>query len=934
MRNSIFVLLLLLSVRVYSQSPDYRKAEQLYKEANILFEKESDQAALAKYIQAKQLYESLKIVNANYADLLVKMGSLAEIKGDVKAAIIQYKAALTLSQKARPDSSLTPVFFTAAILLGETFYKTERYDSALIYCNQAKAYISNDQREHNIERLYNVLGAIYYADGNYRQSLTHFEKAFIASSQQKKIHPSILCRNQLNIASAANNLGQYTRALQAYQQALSYKYVPEIVYRKMGETYLKLNKPDSASFFLQKSAGTDNPENRIVVWNHLGNLYVQQSDYVQALNYYNQSIQLNQKLIGNKNTKLATSYLGIGHIYTAQKRYKEALNTIQQALVLLHLSFESRDISKNPDDLINVISRLDFYKALHAKALALGQYAQQTRKLTDLESAFKTYQLAIRLAEQLRLSYDTDEAKLFFVQQVFPIYEEAVSVAFALYKQTKKISYTELAFSISEKSKAAVLAETLRGLQISQQKGVPSGLLQEEKELRRRITKLTIASIETKDSAQIVTLKDQIRDNEISLAQMIKKLDANEKYYQLKYNNQPVSLIQLQKKILNSNTAFIEYFFGSKALYAFVVTKEEFQVFQLPITHVFKDALTKYTLSLFDHHPSPIQPIWANILYQNLVTPLDPIIKNHQKLIIVPDGELSYLPFESLVKDPNSLHYLLDDYIVRYAYSGTLLEFTTQKQNVQNTDEVLAMAPFAGSSGNSFRSIQISPLPASKAEVETIGGHIFLESAATKEVFLKLVSQSGIIHLATHATADSKEPLNSYITFYPKDADSLSGYRLYTSELYNLQLDNVKLVVLSACETGGGKLVRGEGVMSLARAFAYAGCPNIAMTLWRADDRATAQIATRMYEYLKKGYTKDEALNKAKQDYLQEAPSSRRNPYYWANMVLVGDDVPVYTSYRWLWITGGILLVLLGAGIFMGMTNRQKKHLTMEKQSS
>ncbi|MDJ1495784.1 CHAT domain-containing protein [Cytophagaceae bacterium DM2B3-1] len=933
MRNSIFILLSLLSVSAQPQNPDYKKAEQLYKEANILFEEESDEAALAKYQQAKRLYESLKAVNANYADLLVKMGSLAEIKNEPKAAINFYKAALALS-KNNLDSALTPVFFTATILLGEVFYKTERYDSALIYCNQAKAFISKQQREHNIERLYNVLGAIYYADGNYRQSLTHFEKAFIASAQQQKTHPSILCRNQLNIASAANNLEQYERALQAYRQALSYKYVPEIVYRKIGETYLKLNKSDSALFFLQKSATTNNPDNRIVVWNHLGNLYAQRKDYIQSLNYYNQSIQLNQKLFGTKNTKLVTSYLGIGQVYIDQKHYLEAINTIQKALVVLHLSFKNTDIYINPDDPDNVISRLDFYKALRAKALALQKYAQQTRKSTDLEFSFKTYQLAIRLAERLRLSYDTDEAKLFFIQQVFPIYEEAISVAFTLYNQTKKINYTELAFSISEKSKAAVLAETLRGLQISQQKGVPTTLLQEEKELRRKITKLTIASIETKDSVQIVSLKDQIRDNEINLAQLIKKLDANEKYYQLKYNTQPVSLIQIQKKVLNSNTAFIEYFFGSQALYAFVITNEEFQVFQLPITPVFKDALTKYTLSLFDHHPSPIQPIWANILYQNLITPLRPVINNYQKLIIVPDGELSYLPFEALVKNPNSLHYLLDDYIIRYAYSGTLLEFTNPKQNVQNTGEVLAMAPFAGSTGNSFRSIQISPLPASKAEVETIGGHIFLESAATKEVFLKLVSQSGIIHLATHATADSKEPLNSYITFYPKDADSLSGYRLYTSELYNLQLDNVKLVVLSACETGGGKLVRGEGVMSLARAFAYAGCPNIAMTLWRADDKATAQITTRMYEYLKKGYTKDEALNKAKQDYLQEAPSSRRNPYYWANMVLVGDEVPVYTSYRWIWIIGGILLALIGTGIFLRTTNKQKKHLTLEKQSS
>lgn len=906
---------------------DVQRAELLYKEANVLFEKVYEdenvyKEALNKYQKAKQLLESAKVQNETYATTLLKIGSLYEVSEDYSRSIRYYKASIDVWKNL---TSNTDGLLNTFISLGNIFSKTESYDSALYYCNKAESLIPYLSKTTQKQRLYNITGVLLYKNGDYKQSISYLEKAFILA-QQSKVPATELCIFQLNIASAANSLGQYSRALQAYKQALKYNYVPEIVNRKIGETYLKLNKQDSALLYLQKAAIPDNPENRIVVWNHLGNLYTQRGEYARALDYYNQSIALNRKQLGNKNTKLATSYVGIGQVYEAQKQFPKALATYQQALHLLHFSFQDAGIYKNPTDLDNVVSRLDFFKVLRAKAAALQKYYLQTGKNPDLEASLQTYQLAIRLAEQLRLSYDSDEAKLFFNQQVFPVYEEAVTAAFTLFEKANRNSYAELAFVLSEKSKAAVLAETLRGLQIGKQKGVPAGLLKQEKELRRKITKLTVASIETKDSAQMVALKDQIRDNEIALSQLVKKLDANEKYYQLKYNHQPISVVQLQKRVIDRNTALVEYFFGDKALYAFVITPNGLRGFRLSADTIFHQALQLYKNSLFEHHNSPQQPVWSNRLYQTLVAPLQSEIRGYDKLIIVPDGELSYLPFESLVQDPNRLSYLLDAYVIRYAYSGTLLEFAQRKHNELETKEVMAMAPFAGKAGSAFRSMQISPLPASKTEVEQIGGRIFLESAATKEVFLKMASRYGIVHLATHAKADSDDPLNSYITFYPKDADSVSGYRLYTSELYNLQLDSVKLVVLSACETGGGQLVRGEGVMSLARAFAYAGCPNIAMTLWRAEDQATAQITTRMYEYLKQGYDKDEALTKSKQDYLQEAPAARRNPYYWANVVLVGDADPVYSSYRWYWIGGLVLfLLLLASGLWVWRNQKTKQ---------
>jgi CHAT domain-containing protein len=138
-------------------------------------------------------------------------------------------------------------------------------------------------------------------------------------------------------------------------------------------------------------------------------------------------------------------------------------------------------------------------------------------------------------------------------------------------------------------------------------------------------------------------------------------------------------------------------------------------------------------------------------------------------------------------------------------------------------------------------------------------------------------------------------------------------------------------VVLSACETGKGKLIQGEGMLSLSRAFSYAGCQSIITSLWKADDQATAYIATRLHFYLSRGLDKDIALQKSKIDYLNDKEIEQRFklPLYWANMVLVGDPSPV-------WQKPNISLVyLFGAGIFLaaGIIWLLKRHLNKIKNA-
>jgi CHAT domain-containing protein len=233
---------------------------------------------------------------------------------------------------------------------------------------------------------------------------------------------------------------------------------------------------------------------------------------------------------------------------------------------------------------------------------------------------------------------------------------------------------------------------------------------------------------------------------------------------------------------------------------------------------------------------------------------------------------------------------------------------------------LLGFAPFK-SAGYNDSAITFSKLPYTREEIKQENGKIFTDSAATKQNFLINSKQFPVLHLATHAAVDNINPEKSYIAFYPGTTDHL----LYAPEIYNLDLDSTHLVILSACETGTGQLVRGEGLMSLSRAFAYAGCSNIITSLWKAEDRTTSFITQKLHYYLKNGYSKAIALQKSKIDLLSssEFPPALKSPNYWAHLVFIGDYEPGRKSFYPTWLIMTVCLFI--AGIIFWAQRRTKK---------
>ena len=198
------------------------------------------------------------------------------------------------------------------------------------------------------------------------------------------------------------------------------------------------------------------------------------------------------------------------------------------------------------------------------------------------------------------------------------------------------------------------------------------------------------------------------------------------------------------------------------------------------------------------------------------------------------------------------------------------------------------------------------------------GGKIYTGSEATEDQFRSVSGRAKLMHLSMHGFVNNEDPSFSAMIFTSDDSLKGLGYDhdglLYLHELYNLPLV-ADLAVLSACETGGGRYTRGEGIVSLGKAFRYAGCENIVMSLWKVNDRTTADLMKIFFRNLSAGMSKDEALRQAKLSFLNDAKNRHfAHPYYWSGFILSGDALPLLAEKVPLYIyfaIGSVCLLLI-----------------------
>lgn len=893
-------------LKVYTTANNtYQQAEKLYMQAGD--NEELQTKADETYLQAlTSFYKLIPDVEKGGNDSLtffirIKTGFIQNYFDSVNAAKADYLTAIALKQ--RLPSIADSFLFVPYLYTGGIYYNQNLFDSALFYYKKAEQL--NDRYQKPLkesQRLYNRLGAMYYETGNYRQARNYFEKAITLTGPGQE---DLQTNYKINIASLLVKLEEFDKAKVVYESMLPSAAFENEIFHNLAIISIKQKKYQKAVEYLRKISYADDKKS-IDLYYNFGVAFTGLNENDSSEFYLQRALAENIRWNGHrKNVQYGLILKYQADELANQRLYKEASLQYQQSVQQFHNDFKENDSYKNPEQFSGVFSYINLFNALTAKAALFETWYQQEKDIELLNASLSAYQSAFKLADYVERTYDSDEARLFLGKIKYTVHSKPIDVCILLYDLTQKRNYLEEAYLFDQRNKASILAFNVKENELRNNSSKETELTRKETSLKTLITRLSLKAARTSDSLQLAEINNSIRNNEIELGKLQEKLNDDPDWQLKRSAGQIPTISQLQKK-LDNNTALLSYHLSENELLTLLITPSRFEYRKTAINKNFFTAIDEFKKALHstsaDHR---YRGTAASVsLYEKLVEPVHSKLPQTKRFIIIPDDELNYLPFEAL-QDENG-QYLIENYSVQYQYSTALLGKNQESQLPTGT---LSFAPFVSkghkdSAGNSF-----GILPASKDEVAKLEGTAFTDEYATRKQFLQSVNKYSTLHLATHASVNNEDPSHSFIAFYP---DSIE-YKLYAREIADLKLDSTQLVILSACETGTGQLVKGEGLMSLSRAFAYAGCPNIITSLWKAEDRATAFLTQQLHYYLSKNYTKDKALQQAKLDLLnsEEIDPQLKSPNYWAHLIFIGDYEARHNSSNWWWIALAILVAAL-----------------------
>ncbi len=918
-------------------SPAHIEWAAVYSNKGILhFFKGELQDALNQSSKALELRE--KKLDSNHRDLAFTYNILGVIQtriGDFDLAIDYYQKSLSI--KASIFGTTHGEYAKTLANLGALYLETWQMDKAMESLGLAVKVLENraDSAPTDLIAASSNLGMAHTFVSSYEKGEENFRKAIDHTIRfLGKDHPSIA--NPYNgLAISYSERKKYDMALRYYAksvkvfESMNDHHNLAIVHSNMGSSYSQMADYEMALVHLQlaldfqQKTHSEYEETSARTFDILGDVYLQIGDSTNARLYYEKGLTTRKRLFGTSAVPLSTSYYSMAHLSALQGRHNEALAYLQKSLNSNGVAFQDTSIYANPSSHMDLTNQEGLLRSLLLKAQIFDEVYRVTKDTSDLRFAFQTYQLCDTLIKKMRLYHVRYDDKVRFGETISKVYEGAVRISYDLYKIAQEEQYASYAFGFAESSRAAVLMNQITDMQAKKFSGLPPALLQKEQSIKRSIS-YNITQINAAKTANTTEDSSRLNRYQLKLFHLRQELDSitqllesrYPKYYQLKYDVGTTNVKQIQQS-LQPDQVLLEYFAGDKRLHIFAITHSTFRLHQIAIDSSLDIAMKNYT-NFFESKTENLDPKGrvsrfhqsSSMLYNRLISSaLQGFTSEIKHLIIIPNSKLAHVPWGLFSMDtlppPNEnfkdLDYLLKRYAISYGLSAEFLRKTTPDTTTEPIGSVLAFAPSYNNSGaqkgqlpSIFRD-QVAPLKWNTKEISEISNHFKGDfrfgKKATEEAFKQHAADHGILHLAMHAFVDDEDPLKSRLLFYQGDDAEEDGI-LHTYELYNMDIP-ASLVVLSACKTGLGKMQGREGIMSLARAFAYAGCPSIIASLWSVDDQSTAQLMNNFYQNIASGQSKDMAIRQAKLDFLRNADHIKSHPRFWAGFVVVGNQAPI-----------------------------------------
>lgn len=918
---------------------------------------------LGNYFYFNKIYDSAMICYTQALELANKKSYNLEDR----ASYIQNIGIIHLEQN---DYAKAESCFLESLRLKESIYAPNSFSMGRIYLNLGRFFQSIsalDKALHYLEKaeliftsivvnkpfelggIYWNKGLIYHLKGDFELAITYLFNAKLIIESVFSENKQLISTLYADIGNVYKHAGQHDKAIYYYDLSLSgtEKSLNIKTYRNLASLYLVEGDLKKAEAYFNKllilsneNIKVDNAENALTFL-HYGNLLTELGND-SALIYLNKAFEIFSNHKGFHNRDVTASLYGIGDYYYNTNQIDQALKYYQKSLISISDSFTDNSILSNPP-LQALYSDTRVIRILFNKAFYLNKYFEENGNLTYLICSGETYYLCLGLIDKLRMKYRTENSQLILSNDIYEIYKQSIENCLVIHSYTNDSKWLYRAFEISERGKSMVLLSELRDANAKKIGLIPEVLRKNEKEIKSNLNlyRNNIWEEENQyepDEKKLNYLRSNLLRYEKQYDSLIDHLEHNyPEYFKLKYDPSVVSVTELQR-ILEKNEIIIEYTLTKDYIYTFLISSEQYEVKKTPIdSSLIEDIFTLRKNLDFNHVPDYSFEDFIDYqrtaykLYKTLIYPVASSLEG-KKIIIIPDEELSYLSFESLLEKiiPSdtiafrALPYLINKYPVSYAASSTILSLI-KKGRIPSLDQgVLALAPSSNILTRSFLlnnkalAEQLKTgidLPGATWEAETIlkimKGKKLIGEEATEAEFKKLASSFDILHFATHTRIDDENPLSSMLSFYPYGGSGEDGV-LHTYEIYNLELKG-ELAVLSACSTGDGKLQKGEGVISLARAFTYAGMPSVVMTLWDVEDISTGNIIPSFYYLLGRGVDKDVALQQAKLKYLENTrPEIETHPAFWSGFVLYGNSRAFRQSQAKIYF---ILLFVLGSFI-------------------
>lgn len=890
------------------------------------------------------------------------MGRIYNEFGDKKKAIEVFERALPVHRSINDRSGelfAVSLMATAYQYMGDMQKALSLHDEAMVIAKE----IGDHAKEGTI--LNNVC-ALYDSVGNYKQALDYCNRALTVKRDLKE---------RMGEAVTVSNLGNVYASLGDFQQALDLYNQSESIYRSIG-----------------------NRSGQGIAFNNIGWLYATIGDYEKAIDYYNKGVEIftaeeDQYRLGNVLNNLGANYALLGDYKKALELnlkvlpLRRAVNNIDGTGVTLqnignayaHLNEKQKALEAynesiailrdgNPRQHANALRNLGslyvdlgepakasaaFNEALKIsrgigdrtnEAAALAKLARLEVDRGNLLEAKQLTETALASVESLRVNLKSQQMRAAFFASVRSYHELYIEILMRLQQQYPAQGYAALALHASENARARSLLELLMEASAKIRQGVDPALVEREEKIRQTIS--------TKAELQMRLLSD--KHNKEDGAKVAKELDAlaieyeevqtkirqTSPRYAALTQPSPLTLKDIQSRILDDNTLLLEYSLGEKKSYLWVVSRTSLTSFELPgradveaaarrvydlITadqKVQKEAIEELNKRLA--RADAEYPDAVERLSQMLLGPAAAELKT-RRLIIVGDGVLQYVPFAALVEPAAQTPLIVKHEIVTLPSASVLdvlRQESTHRLPASKMIAVFADPVFDSGDARLVANNHSSPaqaVPASdrsdikrSAEESGLGGFPRLRFSRNEaDQIMRLVPRNKsftaldfaatrtaatsedlqnyrIVHFATHGIINSQhaELSGIVLSLVDQDGKPQNGFlRLY--DIYNMNL-KADMVVLSACQTALGREIKGEGLIGLTRAFMYGGASRVVASLWQTDDRATAVLMDRFYDaLLSKRMSGAAALRSAQISMWQD--QRWREPRYWAAFTLQGE---------------------------------------------